>query len=211
MSDEVVTLESDIQKMFFTQDWLQRTVMGHDTDKMTTQERVDYIHWNTTAAVDEFHEGLGATSWKPWTKGTYLKAEEVIAEMVDAWHFMMNNVLAAGSELGLDAAEVAALFREKYFNKARVNAARQQVGYDGQLTKCPACRDEISETNDMSRLIDFYETYKDSEGAPLYQLRCCYLNDENRYPTIGWDAVEALVAVHRRKNFVVLMGGDTDS
>lgn len=120
-----------LQDAFDHQRQLQRNSFGYDFDRMTDEERVRFITWNTLAGTDEAHEALNETSWKPWAQGTWINVEELKKELVDEFHFFMNRCLAAG----MDAEELLG----RYFEKARINAARQAAGYDAVTTKCTLC------------------------------------------------------------------------
>lgn len=128
MSDD----DSDmLEEMMDTQLGMQEAVFGYDFGRMTTAEVVEFVHWNVTALTDELHEALAETSWKPWADSEFLNREAYTGELVDAWHFLMNLMLA----VGMTPHEL----REKYRIKQRINVARQSEGYDGVSTKCPVC------------------------------------------------------------------------
>lgn len=121
----------NLAKLLVIQAERQEQSFGIDFEGMDTAERVEFIHWNVTALVDELHEALAETSWKPWAKGTFLNREAFLGELVDAQHFLNNLYLIIGAE----SEEIT--FR--YLEKSSINAKRQADGYDGVSTKCPVC------------------------------------------------------------------------
>lgn len=125
-------MTDNLAKLLEVQRKSQEEVYGYDFAAMTTAERVQFIHWNVTALVDELHEALGETSWKPWAKGDRLDREAFLGELVDAQHFLNNLYLVIGAE----ATEIT--FR--YLDKSAINRTRQEDGYDGVSSKCPVCK-----------------------------------------------------------------------
>lgn len=123
--------------MLRMQERLQRESFGCDPQEMSTDKRVEYIRWNVLALTDELHEALGETSWKPWKQGeAWINPTELKDELVDAWHFMMNLLLASGMD-------VNELFY-RYTAKHATNVRRMASGeYDGVKDKCPSCRREL--------------------------------------------------------------------
>lgn len=111
---------------------MQEATYGYDFNNMTVADKVEFIHWNTTAGIDEAHEALAETSWKPWAKGDFLNREAYKGELVDEWHFFMNKLIVAG----ITPHELY----ESYLAKRRINIQRQVDGYDGVSTKCPVCK-----------------------------------------------------------------------
>lgn len=134
-----------LDEFFQAQNELQVGAMKSDVSQMTTEERVQFIAWNVQALVDEAHEALNEVGWKPWATSKHLNAEAVLGELVDAFHFLMNIGLAAGAEMGLSAEETGTLMGTKYFAKRKVNAKRQQDGYDGVRHKCVSCHRDLFE------------------------------------------------------------------
>lgn len=126
-----------IQHMLETQADLQRDAYGvnHAFMREPSDARATYIRDNVLALTDELHEALGEVGWKPWATSRHLNEDAYVAELVDAWHFMMNLLLATG----IPPEELARKFIMKYFEKVERNAARQVRGYDGVTDKCPGC------------------------------------------------------------------------
>jgi hypothetical protein len=131
------------------QEELQAEAYGYDfsphnseTGKgMLDLSRIEYIRWNMLALQNELHEALDETGWKPWASSKHINTEEYLGELVDAFHFFMNLLLATGIRPEVMAEE----FSRRYFAKREVNAKRQRDGYDGVSAKCPQCRRDIAE------------------------------------------------------------------
>ena len=64
-------------------------------------------------------------------------------EMVDAWHFFLNIMLALGAWDQATIPDVAEVFTLGYIEKNAKNLQRQVEGYDGVAGKCPECHREI--------------------------------------------------------------------
>ncbi len=125
-----------LEQMFTLQAKLQRDTYGHELDTMSLVERVHYTRMNVLAALDELHEALNETGWKPWAKSSHMNEDAYFNELVDLWHFVMNLMLVAG---GGPAHISRALYRG-YMMKREKNVQRQADGYDGVSTKCAACK-----------------------------------------------------------------------
>lgn len=126
-----------LMNMLAMQRGLQEHTFGIELHEMNEQERVDYIKENVLALTDELHELLAETSWKPWAKSVFLNEDKAFSELVDAWHFMMNIMLAIKPDH--DPRILADEFIASYMKKRKVNVQRQEEGYDGVSTKCPRC------------------------------------------------------------------------
>ena len=127
-----------LARMIRMQRELQTKTFNFDFESMSTQERVNYIKENVLALTDELHELLAETSWKPWAKSEFLNEDKAFSELVDAWHFMMNIMLAIST--AVDDGDLADMLTEAYFKKRMINVQRQEDGYDGRSTKCPTCK-----------------------------------------------------------------------
>ncbi len=120
---------------------LQRTIGVDPRDLGPTPERSDFVRWNVLAAIAELMEALDEMPWKPWATTTQFNRKAVIAELVDAMHFIANVlrvVDATGEEL-----------TQEYLRKNRRNLERQLEGYDGKTGKCGACGRELSDLADQ--------------------------------------------------------------
>lgn len=134
-----------LARMLAAQKDLQVRVYGHNFKEMTLQERVDFIKENVLALTDELHELLAETSWKPWAKSEFLNTDKVVSELTDAWHFMMNIMIATMP--WLSPGDMAEVLTKSYEQKRAVNVQRQEDGYDGQSTKCPECKRALDDTS----------------------------------------------------------------
>lgn len=145
MSDDNATQAHALDSMFTMQRQLQRDSFGYDIDRMTEAERVEYIKWNVLALTDELHEMLAETSWKPWAKNVGINDDKAFNEMIDAWHFMMNIMMAIMPNFSPDQLTVE--LRKRYERKHEVNITRQETGYDGVTTKCRGCMRALDDPN----------------------------------------------------------------
>lgn len=117
---------------------LQVKSFGNDPKQLSDPEKLEWIRWNMLALMDELHEALAETGWKPWAKSKHVNRDAFVSELVDAFHFLMNLMLV----VDCDADE----FLAKYFEKRGINAARQAAGYDGVAGKCPECKRALDDT-----------------------------------------------------------------
>ena len=124
--------------MLAAQERLQREAYGMELLNFSVAERVAFIKNMVLATTDELHEALNEVSWKPWTSGEpTINEEAFFAELVDAWHFIMNLLLVARTDTTVE--QIARELTFRYELKNRKNLRRQQEGYDG-TDKCPGCR-----------------------------------------------------------------------
>lgn len=117
-----------------------------DPRRMSGEELADFITWNGWAMEDELHEATAEFKWKPWLttgRGDWIDRDAFVKELIDAWHFFMNLLLAAAGSYEdaegkgrpmLEPDEIAAEFFARYVAKNAVNAKRQADGYDGTKT-----------------------------------------------------------------------------
>lgn len=135
MSDLVDLLEAQLQ--------LQKEHMKDgDPRNLSGDALADFMRWNAFALEDEIHEAMAEVGWKPWATSRHVNDDAFLAEMVDAFHFFMNMLLAG---LGQPPGIIAERFKEAYYKKNQRNAERQQEGYTG-LDKCPTCHRDLHET-----------------------------------------------------------------
>lgn len=93
------------------------------------EERMQYFKEHSIHLTQEIHEALYEIPffkpWKDYSKMTHelqsVAIHKAKLEMVDAWHFFMNMLLA----LGMNANELFAL----YVDKNKENYRRQNAGY----------------------------------------------------------------------------------
>lgn len=111
---------------------LQRHAFGYDLDTLARGSEqgaspqlagplTKYLDWNTTAAVQELAELREEFSWKPWAQDQpFVNRQRVLAEAVDALHFIGNILVGMGvSDEELEAA---------YVEKQRINVSRMASG-----------------------------------------------------------------------------------
>ncbi len=122
-------LECGLRRIFDRQLALQRESFGVDPLNLPDAEKLKFLDWNLTAMVQEIAEARDEFAWKPWAVDQYewIRRDDVVRELVDVLHFLVNGFLACGA----DADEVLA----RYFAKARVNADRQASGYSHGTNK----------------------------------------------------------------------------
>lgn len=117
-----------LQEMLDMQDKFQLR-LGIDFMLMPIEERVAYIKEHTLHLTQEMHECLHELPYfKPWKNYGNMTDEEIQnafkaakEELIDAWHFFMNIMLA----LDFDAE----LLSNMYLDKHQENNARQDRGY----------------------------------------------------------------------------------
>jgi dimeric dUTPase (all-alpha-NTP-PPase superfamily) len=120
------------------QDELQRKAYNRDLGSLVEEERMASIRDNALALLDEVHEALSETGWKPWASSNHIDKEAFTGELVDILHFFSNLCVLAGVN-GTDLANGYAAKRAK-------NLQRQQEGYDGVSEKCPYCKRDFTES-----------------------------------------------------------------
>lgn len=110
---------------------LQSSYPTGDPRKLVGNELAEYVRWNILYLEDELHEAMREIKLKPWytdgSQGTILDRSAFVLEICDAFHFMMNLLLAVSS--GWEPEEIAAHFAAGYDGKAYQNAKRQEDGY----------------------------------------------------------------------------------
>ncbi len=121
--------------MLYTQRDLQAKSFKHDFGTMSDEERMRYVRDNVLALTDELHEALGECGWRPWATSNHMHVSAYLGELVDAWHFLMNLMLASG----IAPSVLADRLYDSYMEKQARNAQRQAEGYDGVSSKCPGC------------------------------------------------------------------------
>lgn len=126
-----------LEYMIAQQGELQRR-LGYDFDKMTIDERIEFVKTMTLAATAELHEALNEVSWKPWATSKHFHTSRLLAELNDAWQFITNIWLAAAPEA--TPAELAQFMQTTLDEKLQVNHQRIENGYDGVTGKCFNCK-----------------------------------------------------------------------
>jgi len=126
-----------LAEMFELQSKLQFQSYGRVPQRMLPGERIQYVKDMVLAATVELGEALDETQWKPWALGSNrINVDAYVGELVDAWHFLMNLLLATG----LTPEAAADRLYEGYLTKRGVNERRAAEGYDAVSTKCPRCK-----------------------------------------------------------------------
>lgn len=118
------------------------------TDPNLTQEaRIQFIKDMVMALQSELQEFLQEIGWKPWATSRHINGEPAIKELVDAWHFFMNLMLAISPFLpDIDNEEtLATRFTELYLAKNQVNWERASGNYTGVQEKCKFCGRDLNE------------------------------------------------------------------
>lgn len=119
---------------------------GGDPFKMTPDELAQFVTWNHTALIAELGEMLDEVGWKPWASSRHCNGDAALREMVDAFHFFLNILLAIAAWDGLYTDKEAAEYFEAYYREKNAkNLERQKEGYDGVTGKCGSCHRELSE------------------------------------------------------------------
>lgn len=127
-------MTSDLALMIQTQADTQRNHFGVDLQALAGPVRVQALKDNVLAALDELHEVLAESSWKPWQHAEYLNENAAFGELVDLWCFAMNLMLIVDQTSS--PSELAERLTNHYFAKRSVNVRRQLDGYTG-LEKDP--------------------------------------------------------------------------
>ena len=125
----------------------QQHMKDGDPQSLTGNAMAEFMTWNFAACVKELSEATDEVGWKPWATSRHINQPQFNAEMVDAFHFFMNMLLVANP--GKTPAQIADEFTKLYLAKNAVNARRQAEGYDGVSTKCPNCKRELSEVDQL--------------------------------------------------------------
>lgn len=120
----------------------QKSMKDGDPRNLVGDEMADFMRWNAFALEDEIHEAMQEIGWKPWASSRFVKRNDFLKEMVDAFHFFMNMLLVV---CGPEASprEIADVFTAMYIQKNIENARRQREGYDGVSSKCHVCKREL--------------------------------------------------------------------
>ncbi len=143
--------------------------LGYDFEGMDRRERIAFIREMYTATLQELGEALNEVSWKSWASAEFINDDQLVAELIDAWHFIMNMVFAAWP--GTTPDDAATLFHAGYMKKIAVNHRRQDAGYDGVSTKCSSCRRAL----DDAVKFELYDN-----DAEEYITRCICGNELSR-------------------------------
>lgn len=111
-----------LQQMLNRQLRLQINSFDLNPTRLEGDARKDFIRWNATALLTELAEALQEQPWKPWSQKVARDDMAFLGELIDLFHFWMNLVLTITDD--------ADLLFNMYMEKAKVNAKRQEDGYD---------------------------------------------------------------------------------
>lgn len=116
-----------MREIFEHQKYLMEEVykLGNDP-----KSKVECYRTTTLAAVDELMEALHHVPWKPWSKREDWDINEIHEELVDVFTFFVQLCHLAG--MSADKLE------RGYFEKAKINKARQDSGTYGIDAPHPA-------------------------------------------------------------------------
>ncbi len=109
-----------LEKMFELQKMLNKRI-GVDTDKMTDDERIEWILNYSRALGQELAELVDSVPWKWWAKYQDFKKQNVKVEIVDIFHFL----ISLAQTLNLTADDIF----QGYLKKNKINLERQDSGY----------------------------------------------------------------------------------
>jgi len=110
--------------------------LGHDFDRMSMKRRLQYIVYMSYALEDEIHESTRETGWKPWAKSKHINIDAYQSELIDAFLFLINLMLAAGMK---------PLQVWRGYLKANHKSHERLKGYDGVSTKCKTCKRDFGD------------------------------------------------------------------
>lgn len=133
----------EFDQIFSLQKELQEKTYGYKFSEMSMKELVQFLLLNKHSLEDEMsetmdaiggiHDGIGSAAWKPWKKDngftpamsiedlTTRDKKELLMELVDQFHFFMNQIVACGFT-GSDLVN-------GYLSKREENIRRQKDGY----------------------------------------------------------------------------------
>jgi NTP pyrophosphatase (non-canonical NTP hydrolase) len=100
--------------------------------ELSDVQKMAYIREQALALLDEVHEALAETGWKSWATSNHINREAFTGELADVYIFLMNLMLVAG----ITPTDLLHVVN----GKIDKNHKRQDDGYDGVTTKCPACK-----------------------------------------------------------------------
>lgn len=91
---------------------------GHDPRRMDGPTHAAFIRDNALLLINEVIKSLDEVHWKPWEPyiGSIVPdRERYLASLVEAWHFMMNLILAGAGDASAD--DIAHAFADAYIYK----------------------------------------------------------------------------------------------
>jgi hypothetical protein len=96
-----------------------------------------HYQWNYAAISQELSELMDEVGWKPWATSRHMNRQQVMAEAVDALHFLANMLLGVGAT----GEELTAIYEAKI----QKNLLRWRSDYTGVDEKCPGCGRDMQE------------------------------------------------------------------
>lgn len=143
-------LREYLEKQLSLQENMKKANPDVDTGSpwdMTQEEIARFIQWNHTALIVELGEMMQEVGWKPWASARFANHPQAMQEMVDAWHFFLNILLALAAMNHMSIWEMAVQFDDYYTKKNEKNHQRQVDGYDGISGKCKECGRDLTESH----------------------------------------------------------------
>lgn len=135
-TDLNITIDALFSRALNIQRQIQSRHMGGDPAELPHEVKRRFIRDMTLATVVELAEALDETRWKPWAKfdptQPVVNREKFRGELADVFIFLMNLMLVGD----ITVSE----FMQAVDAKQNINIKRQLEGYDGNSTKCPACK-----------------------------------------------------------------------
>lgn len=169
-----VTIDPRFSRLLVRQNDFQTMLNGGEgVTGMQPDDLAAYIRTQSLALMSEVVEILEETHWKPWAKrpadqDVIPNRERYKGEVVDAFIFLMNLMLAGGMSM-MELAEMVSTKQEK-------NLQRQIDGYDGKSTKCPGCRRAYDDDAVLC-----YRLPEDAVPHGFCAQRDEYVNSEGRF------------------------------
>ena len=141
--------------------------LSGDPAELEGEALADFMRWNAFALTDEVHEALAEVGWKPWASSRHVNHPQFMQEMVDAWHFFLNLLIAGAGQAGMTIDEYADAFEAHYVKKNEKNLQRQRQGYDGVQGKCPTCKRDLEEVPRHQLVACLHSSVLDAGGSIL--------------------------------------------
>ena len=120
-------------RMYEMQQQLQRMVPGGVSaptgERPWSPDDMDNIRTNVLALLDEIHEFMRETRWKPWTSGPAFVNPAAHDEIVDAFHFFMNLMIV----IGMTPHDLFAGYQRKHLINVSRHTSRD--AYTGHVIK----------------------------------------------------------------------------
>lgn len=152
-----------------------------DPYEMTFEELARFITWNVTALMAELGEMLNEVGWKPWASSRHINMPAAMDEMVDAWHFFLNILLAQAAWHKVDLSTMALAFEAQYVKKNAKNLQRQIEGYDGVSGKCAHCHRELDSIHpDHLRVMLMGPKFNPTHTVKLCSEKCAAAFDPHK-------------------------------